>query len=85
MTNKRTVTREEVQVEVEHIGFVFLDERPASLHPEDWYLRVANGYRRTDHGVEYASWVYNATTGGLAYGRYTFDCVEAHKNWMDRS
>ena len=70
-------------------GFHYISDRPVSKHPDDWYLRIAYGWRMIGGDItEYASWVYNAelgAKGSLHQGHYTWNDREAAgKDYMTR-
>jgi hypothetical protein len=78
---------ENLKESVEGAGFFFISDRPASTHPDDWYLRIAFGFRMVGNQSEYASWVYNATLGdkgGLSSGHYYWDERDARNDYMTR-
>ena len=52
--------------EVERVGYTYLDHRPLTNHPDDWYLQVV--LAKNDR--EYVVWLYNATTNSLNEGNY---------------
>ena len=83
----RKVTTNEIIQAVEEVngGWAYKDDRAYSSHPGDWYLRIVLAERTWASGTkEYTTWLYNATLGGLANGRYTFTEATALKDFEER-
>ena len=73
--------QKEVKAEVQRIGFHYVSDRPLTSHPDDWYLRVVQGFK--DNG-EHATWLYNASLKGLCEGKYNMDQRTATEDFLTR-
>lgn len=72
---------------VSEAGYFYISDRPLSTHPDDWYLRVAFGFKMIGDRSEYGSWVYNATLGekgSMGEGHYITDENTAREDYLSR-
>lgn len=58
--------KQDIVKEVERVGYTYLDHRPLTNHPDDWYLQVV--LAKNDR--EYVVWLFNATRNSLNEGNY---------------
>lgn len=66
--------------EVERVGYTYLDHRPLTNHPDDWYLQVV----LAKNDSEYVVWLYNATTNSLNEGNYLETEEEAIEAYISK-
>jgi hypothetical protein len=79
---QQKVRSEDVIAEVESVGWNYLDHRPYSDYPGDWYLHIVLAAR--PNRTEYVTWIYNASLGGLHGGRYFVSHVCAMTDYIGR-
>jgi hypothetical protein len=83
----KTVNVSDLKDCVVEAGFSYLNNRPVSQHPGDWYLRFVLAFRETQRGTEYVTWLYNATLGdkgSLNTGHYIMDRNKAYTDYQIR-
>lgn len=85
MTKNWNQIQADTKKEVEAIGFHYVADRPFSDIPGDWYLRIVTGWRKRQDGTtEHATWLYNASLGGLHEGHYMMNRHQAIQDFHER-
>jgi hypothetical protein len=79
---EQTISKHDIITEVKSIGWEYIDHKPYSGHPDDWFLQVVIAAR--PNRTEYVTWLYNAELGGLHGGRYTNSGENAMKDFLER-
>ncbi len=72
--------QKDIKKATEKAGFNYIADRPLTNHPDDWYLRVVLGYNEREH----ATWIYNASLGGLHEGHYMMTRERASDDFNER-